>query len=487
MNIIEFYQADDFRITSDPRKYSSGVFGLRNYTVNGHNYDSYCDGYHNAVDLSDKHGADVKALGDGLVANGTRDYGTFGGQVCIIYEDLGIQVIYGHVQRPVPVKVGQRVKRGDVIAKQGDTHNQGAGVSMASHLHLQVQHIEALNEKDFTCKGIDPFKIDIDKPKKKKKEKAKVDDKVHLIIAGHGNQRDGSFDPGATGHITKGEHRYVRDDLFPAMKKYLPDGAKAVFYDARKVSNYGNLQAVVNQHNADQVTEIHFDASSASSARRGHVIIHSDYEPDAYDFRLRDAIKSMTGVRYSHKGHQGFSGRNNLYNVNDAMNKGIAYRLIELGFGTNRTDADIMTKNVDEYAEALVEALFMTSDTEAKATVTPSAPVIPKEESTWKRNKYGTLYMHEKGTFTVGGTRIMSRQASPFFEGNRAAPEGGWAYPNWPIRYDELVKWVDRGKNRGYLGIGYTQNGERWYLPIRYWYPNTDTLGPMWGTARLGW
>src|SRR5699024_1709879 len=56
----------------------------------------------------------------------------------------------------------------------------------------------------------------------------------------------------------------------------------------------------------------------------------------------------------------------------------------------------------------------------------------PKPSNDWKKNKPGTLYKPEKGTFTVGGTRIMSREGSPFL----SAPEGGWAYPNWPIRYD---------------------------------------------------
>ena len=29
-----------------------------------------------------------------------------------------------------------------------------------------------------------------------------------LVIAGHGKNANGSFDPGATGFITKGEHKY---------------------------------------------------------------------------------------------------------------------------------------------------------------------------------------------------------------------------------------------------------------------------------------
>lgn len=201
----------------------------------------------------------------------------------------------------------------------------------------------------------------------------------HLIIAGHGIQYDKSFDPGATGYIKKGEHKYVRDDLFPAMKRYLPKGTDVVFYDALKVSSNGNLANIVNYYNADQATELHFDAHQlGSSARGGHVIIHSDYLPDEYDLALRDAIDSMVGVRYSHRGHKGISGRNNLYNVNDARNRGIAYRLIELGFGTNKTDADIMTKNVDAYAKALVKALFGEVSNEPSAPAKePVAPPKP--------------------------------------------------------------------------------------------------------------
>ncbi|WP_277631400.1 LysM peptidoglycan-binding domain-containing protein [Atopococcus tabaci] len=180
----------------------------------------------------------------------------------------------------------------------------------------------------------------------------------HLIIVGHGWQRDGSFDPGATGYITKGEHRYFRDDFVPAMKKYLPKNADFIFYDKKKVSNHGNLAQLVKDTGADEVTELHFDAHlTGSSASGGHVIIHADYTPDDTDLRLRDAIEKNVGVRYSHKGHKGISGRVNLYNVNVARNNGITYRLIETGFGTNRKDADTMMNDVDTFAKDIVEAL----------------------------------------------------------------------------------------------------------------------------------
>lgn len=198
--------------------------------------------------------------------------------------------------------------------------------------------------------------------------------KVYLIIAGHGHQRDGSFDPGATGFITKGEYRYMVENLFPLMKKYIPKDAKVIFYDRLKVSNHGNLVRLVNEYGADEVIEFHYDAFT-NQARGGHVIIHTDYSPDDMDLRIRDAIRSMVGWRFTHRGHQGISGRNNLFNVNMARNNGITFRLLELGFGTNRTDADIMLQRTDEYAKKLVEAIIGAKVEQSKPAKDPVKPL----------------------------------------------------------------------------------------------------------------
>lgn len=182
---------------------------------------------------------------------------------------------------------------------------------------------------------------------------------THLLIAGHGKKKDGTFDPGATGLIAKGEHRYVKEDLFPAMKKYLPKDADVVFFSDYKVLDYGNIVALANSYGKDtKVTEIHFDAGSAA-ASGGHVIVYKGFEPDALDLRLRDAIKKSVGVRYTHKGHEGISGRGDeLGEVRMTRKANVNFRLVELGFGTNKKDADFMTNHVDEYAKNLVEALL---------------------------------------------------------------------------------------------------------------------------------
>ena len=203
-------------------------------------------------------------------------------------------------------------------------------------------------------------------------------------------QRNGRFDPGATGIIRKGEHKYVVEDLFPAMRRHLPKNHNVVFFSKHKVSNYGDLVSLVRQYNATQVTEIHYDAAT-SAARRGHVIIHSDNSPDKIDLALRDAINNMVGVRYTHKGHNGISGRSNLFNINLARKNNISYRLIELGFGTNPQDAAILTGKVDEYAKELVKAIT--------GEVSESPTVTEKVESKPSTNKVESIvdYLISKG------------------------------------------------------------------------------------------
>lgn len=196
---------------------------------------------------------------------------------------------------------------------------------------------------------------------------------IHLIIAGHGRRRDGTFDPGATGYITKGEYRYMRDNLFPAMKRYA--GSNFVFYSKRNVYSYGDIVSLAKKYNADTVTEMHFDATGNDVASGGHVIVDSHYNPDKMDLRIRDAIQSMVGVRYNHAGHKGIDGRSNLANVNRTASGKVNYRMVELGFGTNRTDSNVLLNQTDEYAKRLVEAI---DGSKVESSPTPITPSVSK-------------------------------------------------------------------------------------------------------------
>lgn len=160
MNPIDYLISQGFKVTSDPATYASGVWGKRDYTVNGYNYDSYCGGYHRAYDLSKSHLAPVPSVCDGVVTAGTRAYGNFGGTVVVANKDLGIQVIYGHLSRNIPVKIGRKVWQGDTVGYQSNTNYQGVG--MNSHLHIQFQNYGYIaGERDFVCSGIDARKIDV--------------------------------------------------------------------------------------------------------------------------------------------------------------------------------------------------------------------------------------------------------------------------------------------------------------------------------------
>ncbi|MFL2124077.1 N-acetylmuramoyl-L-alanine amidase [Marinilactibacillus psychrotolerans] len=179
-----------------------------------------------------------------------------------------------------------------------------------------------------------------------------------LFIDGHGERPNGSFDSGATGLIKRGEHLYVEQNLFPAMRKYLPKGSDVVLFSDYNVYAHGNIVNLANSYGKDTiVVEVHYDAGDPD-ASGGHVIVYSHYDPDEIDLRLRDAIADNVGVRYSHEGHHGISGRSNLANVNRSASGRINYRLIELGFGTNKKDADVLINKTDQYAKALVEAVL---------------------------------------------------------------------------------------------------------------------------------
>lgn len=181
-----------------------------------------------------------------------------------------------------------------------------------------------------------------------------------LVIAGHGKNKDGSFDPGATPAFMKqGEHRYYVDTFFPSVRKYLPDGHDVVLFSDYNVYSHSNLAALAKSYGNDtQVIEMHFDAlDSAPTATGGHVIVHADYSPDGLDLRLRDWIKKFVGVRYTHKGHTGISGRADLRNCNIAKQNNVNYRLVELGFGSNKKDAETMMSRVDALAKDFVMAI----------------------------------------------------------------------------------------------------------------------------------
>ena len=182
--------------------------------------------------------------------------------------------------------------------------------------------------------------------------------KKHLLISGHGYN-----DPGATGN-GENERDFIRREITPRVAKHInaTKGHKAEVYNPdwnmyadsaagqRKNKPYGMYKYYANTFAS--MTEFHLDAASAS-ATGGHVIIYSGFVPDAIDTRIGNAIKKYVGLR----GGVAISKRNDLLQVNVAANRGINYRLVELGFITNANDMKNIKNNVEAYCKALADAI----------------------------------------------------------------------------------------------------------------------------------
>lgn len=87
--------------------------------------------FHEGIDIAAQTGTPVLASADGVVIK--AGFGTGYGNMVEISHGYGIRTLYAHNSR-LNVKVGQHVKRGDVIAYVGDS-----GSSTGPHLHYEVR------------------------------------------------------------------------------------------------------------------------------------------------------------------------------------------------------------------------------------------------------------------------------------------------------------------------------------------------------------
>lgn len=106
--------------------YSSDSFGMRLHPI----LNKYK--MHNGLDINTDIGTPVHAPGNGKVTYAGRRAGY--GLVLEIEHGFGYTTLYAHLSK-VSVKEGKQVKRGDLIAKTGNT-----GLSSGPHLHYEVIH-----------------------------------------------------------------------------------------------------------------------------------------------------------------------------------------------------------------------------------------------------------------------------------------------------------------------------------------------------------
>jgi murein DD-endopeptidase MepM/ murein hydrolase activator NlpD len=105
--------------------YVTCYYGWRIHPVTG------AKDYHKGIDIGVPVGTDILAGHDGKVIQAAFDAGGYGYYIAIEGKD-GLVSKYAHCDRLL-ASVGQQVKKGDVIAKSGNT-----GRSTGPHLHLEV-------------------------------------------------------------------------------------------------------------------------------------------------------------------------------------------------------------------------------------------------------------------------------------------------------------------------------------------------------------
>ena len=88
-------------------------------------------GVHQGVDIAAAPGQPVRASADGVIVQAGEIGGL--GQAVVIAHGFGVITRYGHMSR-IDVRPGQRVKRGDLVGRVGNT-----GRSTGYHLHYEVR------------------------------------------------------------------------------------------------------------------------------------------------------------------------------------------------------------------------------------------------------------------------------------------------------------------------------------------------------------
>lgn len=117
----------------------SSTFGQRQDPIVGRRR------FHEGIDIAASYGEDIKAAASGTVVL-ARNYSSYGRTV-IINHGRGITTLYAHANKLL-VKEGQKVNKGDVIAKVGSS-----GRSTGPHLHFEIRiDNEPVNPLDYLDK-----------------------------------------------------------------------------------------------------------------------------------------------------------------------------------------------------------------------------------------------------------------------------------------------------------------------------------------------
>ncbi|MBI1267966.1 MAG: peptidoglycan DD-metalloendopeptidase family protein [Cryomorphaceae bacterium] len=105
---------------------------------------------HTGMDFTAPEGTEIFASGDGVVIETDNKFNGYGTHV-IIKHGYGYETLYAHMSK-VNVRLGQKVKRGEVIGYVGNT-----GTSVGAHLHYEViKNGEKVNPAYFYFNDLTP-------------------------------------------------------------------------------------------------------------------------------------------------------------------------------------------------------------------------------------------------------------------------------------------------------------------------------------------
>jgi Tol biopolymer transport system component len=119
-------------------------------TTSAYNYGKYWyglgQGLHFGLDFSAPCATPIVAIADGVIYQvDNPQHGAAPHNLLIRHDDLGYISFYGHLYVKPDVKVGQVVKRGEVVALSGDP--EGTCVSRP-HLHMEIRSLDTLTAYD---------------------------------------------------------------------------------------------------------------------------------------------------------------------------------------------------------------------------------------------------------------------------------------------------------------------------------------------------
>jgi len=109
--------------------------------------------FHEGMDFVAPTGTEIFATGDGTISRAGWEQGY--GNCVKISHGFGYETLYAHMSK-IKVRIGQRVKRGDVIGLVGNT-----GKSTAPHLHYEVHYKgQVMNPQNYYFLDLSPEEYD---------------------------------------------------------------------------------------------------------------------------------------------------------------------------------------------------------------------------------------------------------------------------------------------------------------------------------------